>query len=242
MNGSTISLSAAVVLMAGLVNVARADMVLIGSATPGVANQYPFGTNAVSTYQQVYSASLFSGPMTITAIDFFNTAFPAGSVNPATYTISLSTTSAAVNGLAPGAASSNIGANNTVFFSGTLGGAINTTTHELTITGGSFNYNPATGNLLMNISITNATAASGTVYLDSENGTFGTESSRSFNTDPTGSSGTENSWGLVTEFESGVTAAVPEPSSLTLFAIVFAVVGVCAYALRRRKSAGSIVS
>ncbi len=68
-----------------------------------------------------------------------------GSIAPANYTISLSTTSAAVNGLDTTFAN-NLGADNAVFFSGVLGGLIGPT-NQFTITGTPFNYNPALGNL-----------------------------------------------------------------------------------------------
>src|ERR1700690_2138574 len=42
-------------------------------ADPGNGNCFPFGCAYNGSYQQVYSSSQFSGPMTITALSFYNT-------------------------------------------------------------------------------------------------------------------------------------------------------------------------
>src|SRR5262249_39157969 len=107
----------------------------------------PFG--CALEYQQVYGNSLFSGAVTITGLTFFNNNFVPGSIADANYVISLSTTAAAVNGLSSVFAD-NLGTDNQVFFSGPLGGLIGAS-NEFTITGTSFSYDPAMGNLLLTI-------------------------------------------------------------------------------------------
>jgi len=71
-----------------------------------------------------------------------------GAVSSGTYTISLSTTSASVNGLSTNLAN-NIGADNVILFNGTLpaiaGGQL-----DISLSG-SFLYNPSAGNLLLNV-------------------------------------------------------------------------------------------
>ncbi len=84
-------------------------------------NCYPFGCAYSGEYQQVYASNQFSGPITITNLEFFNKQFNSGAtaMNSGTWTISLSTTSADWNTLS-GIFSSNIGSNNTQVFSGNL--------------------------------------------------------------------------------------------------------------------------
>ena len=85
-----------VVCLAILVSVpALATVVIVGlPADSATGNQYPFGGLYNGEYQQVYTSSLFSGPITITNLEFFNTQFDSGStlLGSATTTISLSTT------------------------------------------------------------------------------------------------------------------------------------------------------
>src|ERR1019366_8516038 len=73
-------------------------------------------------YQQVYTHSLFTGPITITGLEFYNMYYSQGGatgMNTGTFTISLSTTGADWNTLS-GAPLSNIGGDNTQVFSGSL--------------------------------------------------------------------------------------------------------------------------
>src|ERR1700676_2907068 len=79
----------------------RADTVTFGSAN--TSNCLPFGcagANFISEYQQVYSSSRFGPlPFNIAAISFFNTLGPTQDLTSGIYTISFSTTSAAVGAL-----------------------------------------------------------------------------------------------------------------------------------------------
>lgn len=96
--------------------------VLVG--TDDTTNVIPFG-NAVTygavEYQQVYASSAFSGPTTFNTVSFFADPNYQTSAEPATIEIFFSTTSAAVNGLSTSQAS-NVGADNTLFGTFTLGG------------------------------------------------------------------------------------------------------------------------
>src|SRR5689334_6142783 len=82
-----------------LAAVANAD-VMVGTGDAGNGNCIPFSCSsfAGTTYQQLYSSSSFSGPINITSLSFFNTKFnnPGQSLAMGTFTLSLSTVSAAV--------------------------------------------------------------------------------------------------------------------------------------------------
>jgi hypothetical protein len=173
---------------------------------PAVANNgncIPFGCPAgvigtFTEYRQIYASSVFGpSPISISAISFFNTEFSAGSIDPATYAFSLSTSPSPLSG------GFVIGPDNTEFFSGVLGGPI--AGGKFTVSGTPFSYDPANGNLLLDILISNPTiVSSSTVFLDQSDGTAGTT-----NRDAGGP-------GLITEFTFNSTSSVPEPSSAVL--------------------------
>jgi hypothetical protein len=184
--------------------------IIIGA--PGDLNSgncFPFGCSGGTRYQQVYNNNQFSSPVTINTISFYNKNYSAGSIQSADYTLNLSITSKAVNGLDTSNLDNNVTGTNVLFFHGNLGGAIDTTTHTFTISGAGFAYDPAYGNLLLEI-LKDGGSGSTTVYLDAHSGTFGDISSRAHNF----GSGFE-SWGLVTGFNA---APVPLPPSLLLLA------------------------
>ena len=203
---------ASVVLFAATIT--SATSVTIGiPPDPGVGNCIPFSCPDslfdISRYQQVYNRSLFPGPLKINDIAFFNTQFRAGQavIETANYEIHLSTTSKAVNGLDLTLAN-NVGADDVVFFSGILGGPIGV--EVFSISGTSFNYNPLSGNLLLDILITNPLGLVDASGFDTRSGTFGSDSSRLFQ-DVSGLGFGESS-GLVTRFSD----TIPEPASLLL--------------------------
>jgi PEP-CTERM motif len=121
-----------------------------------------------------------------------------------TYTISLSTTSAPVNGLSSNM-SNNIGADNTTIFSGPLPTYVADSTLTFSLAT-PFVYDPSQGNLLLNITFSGVTNDTYADYV-AQNDDFGTLSSRMVNGLSTGRSG----YGLVTTFN-----IVPEPSTLGL--------------------------
>ncbi len=196
----------AVVLLIGLGSFAQAAPITIGAPGNG-GNSFPFGSGPAGTrYQQVYAASSFPGLFTIGGVTFFDTLNPGGSFYGADYTVSLSTTAMAVNGL-DSAMSNNVGADNTLIFSGNLSGLFGS---SFTLGGsGVFVYNPLNGNLLLDIQRTNLVGGAGG-FLDARNGGAGGLFSRMHDY------GSEFAdWGLVTRFEEASTP-VPDPASLLL--------------------------
>ena len=80
---------------------ASAGVVVGLPADVGAGNCYPFGCSFTGEYQQVYNSGQFSGPITITDLEFYNTAVgtDATAMNGDSWTIFLSTTSADWNTL-----------------------------------------------------------------------------------------------------------------------------------------------
>jgi hypothetical protein len=197
---------------------------------PGDANNgdcAPFG--CAVEYQQVYGAGQFSGlgPITITALTFFNNNFVPGDIAAANYTISLSTTTAAVNALSDVFAN-NLGSDNQVFFNGTLDGLIGAT-NQFTITGAPFAYNPANGNLLLSITST-GTGQEFSVFLDFASGAAAGTFSRTYSFDTSGIAAfLESDTGLVTRFDfTASSSVVPEPTlQLPTFVIVCSMILMC---------------
>jgi len=190
---------------------AFADQIIGLPPDPGGGNCYPFGCAYNGEYQQVYTASAFSGPITIRDLEFFNTTFNSGAteMNTGTWTISLSTTSADWNTLSHNFAS-NIGPDNTMVFSGNLfqPWAFGDTLHINLTT--PFTYTPAPGaNLLMDIASSGVSVPGAYIFFDenSSNTVIGRVCGDGYD-------GCYNPGdGLVTDFTTG---AVPEPSSLLL--------------------------
>ena len=110
----------------------------------------PYDDYPGTRYQEANAATDFSGPISVTRIDFFVQAGEGGDLYAATYTLSLSTVTADINSLSNTNFNNNLGPDNTVFDSVALSGAAPS---ELTFTGSPFNYNPADGNLLLDIQI-----------------------------------------------------------------------------------------
>ena len=142
-------------------------------------------------YQQVYASSAFSGPMTITSVDFYRNTSGGGSglVIGGSYSVYLSTTSAAVNGLNGTNLTLNRGPDWTKV--GTVVGGTDTNP-MLTIATSPFNYNPANGNLLFELIVTQQLGFNGGMEAD----------------------GT----GLVTSRAASFSTPIPEPGTLLMFA------------------------
>ncbi len=185
---------------------ANAATITVGSFDTG--NCYPFLCNdtGISSgqsieYQQVYASSAFSGPVSITALTFFFASEFGGSslVLDGSYKVSLSTTSAPVNGLSSTAAN-NIGPDNTVFATFVVSSHNVDSNPSFTITGGPFSYDPSKGNLLIDLVVTNQDNVpndSGNGYNEADD--TGTQTSRLYVFDSSGA-GITDSVGLVTEF------------------------------------------
>ncbi len=181
----------------------------------GTGNCFPWGCAYNAEYQQVYAQGAFSGPITITGLQFYNTQVDFGSTQlpSGNWTISLSTTPVDVNTISSNFGS-NLGPDNTTVWSGNINQPW-TFGDTLTITfTTAFTYNPANGNLLLDVVGSGITLPGGITYFD-VNSTDGTMS-RVYC--PGGiSCGTgvvNNGYGLVTTFVAGTTT--PEPGTFML--------------------------
>jgi hypothetical protein len=200
------------------------DVVVPNSARTvegNINNGYPFDLTQTGLssqrYQQVYAASQFPGAGLITQIIFRPDAF-AGHAFSSTLSdiqIDLSTTQAADDGLSTTYAN-NVGADDTIVFARgplTLSSAftgppngpkdfdiIITLTHP-------FFYNPANGNLLMDV---RNFGGGITTFFDAVF-TTGDGTSRLYNQNVNGTTGSTDSAGLVTGF-----TIVPEPSTAAM--------------------------
>ena len=215
------TLTALTAVCLACVTAAHSQSITIGApGDPGNGNAFPFGNTFggvgfTSRYQQVYNKSLFSTPIAINQITFFHTnnniGGPGGvGIQPATYTIHLSTTGKPVNGLDASNFNANVGADDAFFFSANLGGAIGP---ELSFNGPAFHYDPSAGNLLLDITKVDISDPLVDIFLDAHAGTFGSDSSRA----GTFSTTSNISYGLVTRFSFQPTST-PEPGSMVLLA------------------------
>lgn len=130
--------------------------VIVGSIDGGGC--FPFGCNGSGIsvgesihYQQIYSSTAFAGPINIGSLTFYNS-FPqyAGNRLGGEYIFHLSTAAVSVGAMSATLAD-NIGADNALFFSGSLG----TGSLAFTVIGTPFYYDPALGDLLLDIVVNN---------------------------------------------------------------------------------------
>jgi hypothetical protein len=236
------------IALVGTLSPVNAQNVVVPNALANVEgnanNGLPFNISAFNLtserYQQVYGSGDFgaiTGPTLITAITFrpdsggaaFNSTLPNVQIN-------LSTTAAAVDALSTTFAN-NVGANDTVVFSGALplsSNAIGGPPHNFDIVitlQTPFLYNPANGNLLMDV---RNFGGGGTTQFDAVS-TVGDAVSRvgTFTTGNVNSPTADfsDSLGLVTQFT--FSASVPEPSVVLLLGTT--VVGSAVYVRYRRR-------
>jgi hypothetical protein len=220
----------AVLISAVLVQPASAD-VIIGT-NDGNPNIFPYGAPSGNNnayhgeYQQIYTSTVFSGPISISSIAF---ATAVGSVSiTENFTLSLSTTSSTI--AAPSSSyAANKGSDFTQVFSGsrtfaTLGNG----TFDFVIPITPFVYDPAKGNLLLDVNISSSTGNVVTFEATSDAVT-----SRVYNSGGSGTPTINTDYGLVTTFSSA-TSSVPEPGIFALI-LIFAS-GVFVFRRRTAKS------
>jgi hypothetical protein len=215
-----------------------ADVIVGLPADTSAGNTFPFGGAYTGEYQQVYTHSQFSGPIAINGLEFFNTQKVgyATALNSGTWTISLSTTSADWNTLSSTFAS-NIGANNTQVFLGNLAQPWAFGDTLILNFSTPFTYNPALGNLLMDVHVSGTSDSNQDVYLDTNGAALGALDGNII-MGSVYSGGTVNKgYGLVTDFTIGATAA-PEPSFAFPLGVGLGLLGI-ANVLRLNRRAAS---
>jgi hypothetical protein len=198
---------------------AFADEIIGLPASSSTGNCLPFGCpySILPEYQQVYTAGAFSGPITITELKFFNTEYNSGAtaINPATWAISLSTTSADWNTLS-GTFAANIGPDNTTVFSGSLAQPWAFGDTLTIVLSTPFVYDPGDGNLLMDVMQSGGSIDDGMVDFDVGDGT--TVMSRMTAPDVIW-----QGYGLITGFTT--LSTIPEPATLALLGLALAGLG-----------------
>jgi hypothetical protein len=210
---------------------APAQDVRLGGAADPLGNAFPF-TNyhyfPANRYQQLYAASRFPGPVWIDALRFENgSSARQGSpafVGAGEYLVRLGVTPRAENALAPDF-DANAAGPLTTFLSGSVVGG------SLRLVGTPFRFDPARGNLLLDVTVLSQTPLTSLGLDFSRSDADG--ASRVFNTFPlpfTPSVVRADELGLITTFETRA-AVLPEPATPALVAA-----GLGALAAAQRKS------
>ena len=225
---------------------AHADM-LVGS--PGDSGScIPFGCSDAAVFQQVFDASLFSNPVTITGLQFLVYDDPFGPPNvdtifPAHFHIQFSIVPVAVNAL-DSTLANNLGGAVVVqdFFIGQVADPVGGMFSIDTTPANFFTYDPALGNLLMQIE-TDADFNDPTITMfasanTASGGKFSSAWDSGINTiqcpdNSAASSCLAPDSGLVVNFRTATDVnPVPEPSAILLLLTALALVGISS---RRRR-------
>jgi len=143
---------------------APASELIIGnpSVYPAWQNAFPFSTlpsyygYASTRYQQVYASSSFAGPIDIRQLVFYASSNTLAPILDGTIQVYLSVTDRGVNGISYRPFDDNLGTDTRLF--ATLGGGSTLSGTELVIGGLPFHYDPAMGNLLLDLRVSGATA------------------------------------------------------------------------------------
>lgn len=140
----------AIALLTATARAQSATVLVTGPANS--ANCAPFAcvlTPPATRYQQVYAAGAFGGPLDIRTIAFPLSA--AGSLNTGTFAVYFSTTTAAVDGLDTLHFDANLGSPARLFGTYTLSSLGPLQTTALRFVGAAYHYDPAAGNLLLDV-------------------------------------------------------------------------------------------
>lgn len=182
-------------------------------------NAFPFSSLPAyygypsTRYQQVYAAAAFGGPIDIRKLVFYATSNTQAPIPDSTIQIFLSVTDRGVNEISYRPFDDNLGVDTRLF--ATLGGGLSLTNTELVIAGIPFYYDPARGNLLLDLWLSGATPGqSGPFFAEVAGDGSGP---MPFSRWHDFGIGFDNR-GLVTGFRSKVT----EPGSLALLGLGFA--------------------
>ena len=181
------------------------ESTIVGEGAPD-ANFLPFSGRSSTRYQQVYSAAEFPGPQTIAGLKLFH--HPLGSLGTlasGTLNFELSVTTQQVDGLDTVNLDNNVTGD--VLGTGTLvltGGD----GHDLIIGVTPFTYNPALGNLLMDIKFPGGTTRGPGIpaFFESFDPDDGVSAGGIFSRAYDGGGGGFEGWGLKTEFLASVSS------------------------------------
>lgn len=213
-------LAFAFIALLAVASPSRADTILVGTPGPTATQDcVVFGCGIHAQF--IFDASYFSEALLIDTLTFFNSVVDVPDTFSGPFTMTLSTTSSSVN--APSATfATNLGADAQLFGVFNPAGSIPAT---FSFSGTPFAYNPANGNLLLDVTSPNSPFSAFTDY----NSGAGFNVSRVWNLDGSASGTVNANYGPVTKFEGD---PIPEPGTLTLLGL-----GLCSVAagLRRRK-------
>jgi Putative Ig domain len=185
----------------------QAASVVVGlPPVTGTGNCDPFGCPTffgLGTYQQVFASSAFSGPIDIAQLTFAdsqvsNNGLPA----QGTYTLSFAYTSKAPGALDLNNPNNNITSGSQVFYSGPLPPMTTQGGRGLVFYGTTFPYDPASGNLLLTIVVSNPVDPPVHLYLDQAASTAATTNAYFGTLNGAPISGGNDVGGLITGFAS----------------------------------------